>query len=448
MSPDKSIEDGTLLIKGAEIVEVGKNVSIPSNAIIIDCEGMTILPSFIELNSSIGLPKATTSATWNPRPQIESSKEGAYYWNESIHPETQASLLFKTDEKAAEELQKMGFGSTMTHFHDGIARGTAALIALTDGTENELILKSNAAQVYSFEKGVSKQTYPSSQMGSIALLRQVFYDLNWYTKSQVKQSNLSLDAMNGAMQSQLPFLFKTNDKWEILRADKIAKEFGYQFNYFGSGNEYLALKSIKATGATVVLPINFPEAFDVKDPYISRQIPLSDLKHWELAPSNPFFLSSEKIPFCITSAGNKSAESFWVNLRKSIERGLSPQAALKALTVEPAELIGVQNELGTLESGKKANFTIYSTDPFQNEAKLYESWSLGKCKRFISPNKEDITGQYNLFLNEKKYPFEIALNGEKYTGKVTTFKDKNIDSSLKNNDTIIQKATVFLNGNE
>ena len=448
ISPEKSIEDGTLLIEGDKILEVGKIVKIPSNAIIVDCEGMTILPSFIELNSSIGLPKATSTSQWNPRPQIESSKEGAYYWNESIHPETHASLLFKTDEKAAEELQKMGFGASLTHFSDGISRGTGALIALSEATENELILKSNAAQVYSFEKGVSKQTYPSSQMGSIALLRQVFYDLNWYTKSQDKQSNLSLDAMNSAMQLQLPFLFKTNDKWEILRANKIAKEFGYQFHYFGSGNEYMALKSIKATDATIVIPINFPEAYDVKDPYISRQIPLSDLKHWELAPSNPFFLASEKIPFCISSAGNKSAESFWSNLRKSIQRGLSPQAALKALTVEPATLIGALNELGTLEPGKKANFTIYSADPFQKEAKLYESWSLGKCKRFGAPNKEDVAGKYNLFLNEKKYPLEITLSGEKYTGKVTTFKDKNVESSPNNIDTIFQKATLFLNGND
>ena len=91
----------------------------------------------------------------------------------------------------------------------------------------------------------------------------------------------------------MPSLFKVNDKWEILRAEKIATEFELKMNYIGSGNEYAALSSLKSVKGALIIPLNFPEAYNVKDPYLSRQIPLSDMKHWELAASNPSLLKNK-----------------------------------------------------------------------------------------------------------------------------------------------------------
>ena len=68
----------------------------------------------------------------------------------------------------------------MTHVKDGIVRGTAAVVTLAGTNENNAILKTKAAQVFSFDKGTSTQSYPSSLMGSIALLRQTYLDAEWY----------------------------------------------------------------------------------------------------------------------------------------------------------------------------------------------------------------------------------------------------------------------------
>jgi hypothetical protein len=108
----------------------------------------------------------------------------------------------------------MGFGLAITHVQDGLVQGTGSMISLGTNNTHKQLVHPYAAQFYSFEKGISKQTYPSSQMGSIALLRQSFYDMLWYSTAKNAEFNISLDEMN--KQIQLPFIFKTADKWEIL----------------------------------------------------------------------------------------------------------------------------------------------------------------------------------------------------------------------------------------
>ena len=179
-------------------------------------------------------------------------------------------------------------------------------------------------------------------MGSIALLRQAFYDATYYTTHAQRENN-ALKALNN-QKSGVQF-FDTRDKLEIQRAQKIAEELNLQFVYIGSGNEYDIVNDLKIKKPTVILPINFPEAYDVKNPYVSRQIPLSQLKQWELAPMNPAILAQHKIPFSISSHGTKTSSDFWSNLRKAIELGLYESDALKALTINPATIAGFSNKL-------------------------------------------------------------------------------------------------------
>jgi imidazolonepropionase-like amidohydrolase len=446
VSPEKTIEKGTILIKNDVIQEVGLFVVIPDGAVEIDCKDKVILPSFIESNSSIGVPKPT-STDRGPRPQLESSKKGAYYWNESIRPEVHAGDLYAGDPKAAEELMKFGFGLALTHVQDGIVRGTGALVAIGHSEISKQLLVRTASQILSFEKGVSRQTYPSSQMGSIALLRQAFYDMKWYEQAKSVETNISLDEM--IKSKGLPFLFKTSDKWELQRAKRIADEFGLKFNYIGSGNEYQAMRDLKGWKDYIVLPLDFPEAYDVKDPYVAKQIPLSDLKHWELAPSNPHVMKTIGVPFCFTTTGLSKPEDFWKNLRKTMERGLTQSDVLAALTVNPAIMLGVQDQVGTLEKGKKASFSIYSGNPFKEESKLLEVWSLGEQKVFATTPQHDILGKYNINIEGYIYPLEISGTKEKPEARIQSIQsvrdEKN--NGLKR-DTSTHKVNLQLVGDD
>ena len=93
--------------------------------------GKTIYPALLDIDSDYGMPEVARAGGRGGRggvPQYESSKKGAYYWNQAIQPENEASVLFKADAKKADELRKLGFGAVLTHPHDGIARGTGTLV--------------------------------------------------------------------------------------------------------------------------------------------------------------------------------------------------------------------------------------------------------------------------------------------------------------------------------
>ena len=166
--------------------------------------------------------------------------------------------------------------------------------------------------------------------------------------------NLSLKAWN-EIQS-LPQIFDASDKWNDLRADRIGDEFGVQYIIKGGGNEYQRIKEIAATKATYILPLNFPQAMDVEDPNDARFVSLGDMKHWELAPTNPAAFEKAGIPFCLTAADLKDSKQFITNLRKAIEYGLSETKALEALTKTPATALGIYDKVGSLEAGKAGQF--------------------------------------------------------------------------------------------
>lgn len=440
VAPTKTIQNGQLLIKGKEIVEIGSSINAPKEAVVVDCKGKTIVPAFIETYTQVGLPALPTNS--------QGAFDGATHWNKAIHPEIDASTYFRIQENANKELLKMGFGLAVTHFQNGIARGNGALISLGNTNENEQLIRTEVASYFSFKPGLNQDLYPTSQMGSIALLRQTFYDLNWYKHNQNKTAlNNSLTALE--RQIHHPMIFFTEDKWELFRVTKIGTEFNLPFILFGSGAEYGVIPQLKQQKNKLIIPINFPAPYEVKDPYAAREIPLSDLKHWDLAPSNPAILRKNNISFAISSFGNKNDEEFWKNLRKAIANGLNPADAMYALTVEPAKLLGIDQEFGTLEKGKKASFMIYDGNPFTTSASLLDAWILGEQHVLKHEQLIDIRGQYNAFLDGYKYPLAIAgtIASPITTVQVQTTKKDEKTGVVKTDTLSIQANTTLLDNN-
>jgi hypothetical protein len=112
--------------------------------------------------------------------------------------------------------------------------------------EEDMILPEASAQ-FSFRKGSSKDEYPSSLMGAIALLRQTFYDAAWYAgQGSHEHSDMDLQALND--QRALPQVFDASDHLDVLRVAALGREFGRAFIVRGRGDEYQRLTEIKATG--------------------------------------------------------------------------------------------------------------------------------------------------------------------------------------------------------
>jgi len=397
---ETTISDATLLIRDGLIVGAGTGITLPKDAVVIDCSGKFIYPSFIDIFSDYGMPqgeKQTRPFDFRAPAQLTSNTKGAYNWNQAIHPETDAAHLFTVDDAKAKPLRDVGFGTVQTLQRDGIARGTGAVVTLANENENLVIVKQKSSANYSLNKGTSTQSYPSSLMGSIALLRQTWLDAQWYKSQPVHEgTNLSLQAFNDGL--SLPQLFESGDKWTDLQGDRVGDEFGVQFIIKGGGNEYQRINEIAATRASFILPLNFPQAMDVEDPNDARFVSLADMKNWELAPGNPAAFEKAGIPFSLTTSDLKDVKTFTANLRKAFEYGLSEGKALEALTKMPATLLGVYNKVGSLDAGKLANFLITTGPVFAEKTTLIENWIQGKKYEVKPEGWKEVRGQYNLMV--------------------------------------------------
>ena len=436
-SPGVEFRNSTLLIKGDKIIALDSNLQIPKGAIIYDLNGDYIYPSFIDLYSNYGLPEIKKEK-YNYRPQYKSNKSGAFHWNQAIHPEVNASEEFTTNNNTAKAYLSNGFGTVLTHAQDGLLRGTAAFVSLSRKTDNENILVNRAGAFYSFKKGVSTQKNPSSLMGSIALIKQMFLDAEWY-KTQTKQTNLSYDAF--IRHEKIPQLFALNDELDYSRVYKISDEFEIDFIVKGNGKEFLRINEIKNTHFPIIVPINFPNSYNVSNPETTEWISLKKLKEWELAAYNPAILTQNQIEICITSAGLKDSKNFLKNLSHAIKKGLSKTDALAALTINPARFINVDNIVGSLKPGMLANFIITSDDIFEN-GEIYENWTLGEQHIINKKQTIDIRGYYT-FNSEELQNKNIAITGKKSNPTTTFYK-----SDSTNLITHLSKNKLILSNND
>lgn len=422
VTPTNIIKKGTLLVKDGKIVSVGKSVSIPNGTKTVDLEGKTIYPSFIDLYSDFGVKKPKRASRNNRRPQYDAGRTG-HYWNDHIRPETDASLSFAFDNKKAKDLVNAGFGVVNTHMQDGIVRGNGLLVALnSSSSDGYRILDKRSAQYLSFNKSVlSRQVYPDSKMGSMALLRQMYMDADWYAAGNANNTDASLAALNN--NKGLIQIFEAGSQLDVLRADKVGDEFGIQYTILGGGDEFEKINDIKETGAKMIIPINFRKAYDVSNPLLASYISLSDMRRWNQEPSNLSVLSKNGITFALTTHDLKSVASFHKNLQKAIKYGFDKTKALEALTTTPASMIG-KSDIGNLNAGSHANFIITNGDIFDKGTTIYENWVQGDQHVVNDMNVEDITGNYAFSIDGKSFDLSVSGKGAKQSGSLKSGDDK------------------------
>lgn len=416
------VKGATLVVYKDRIVAAGVNVVIPANAIVYDLKDRYVYPSFIDAFSDYGQAEAKpdVKSDRRERPSLKRTTAVSSYWNQAIKPEVNSCLFFDVDAKKAQEYRKLGFGTVLSAQRDGIARGTSALVLLGEEEVAKMVLKEKVANLLSFNKGSSTQDYPSSLMGAIALLRQTYLDAQWYAESKDKDFNLSLEAWNA--NARLPQLFETGDYNSALRADKIAKEFGVKYIIKGAGDEYKRVTEIQKTASAFILPLNFPKAYDITNPFDGINISLSDMKEWELAPANALLLQQAGVKFAFTCDGLKEKKDFSAALQKVIRTGLSKEEVLKALTIVPAELLGVSNLVGRLKPGMLANFFICSKDYFEKDNVVLENWVAGKRYPVKASDSLDLRGKYTLKLDTLR-DWKLNASGDVISPEWTLQKD-------------------------
>jgi len=457
VTPTQIIDGGTLLIQNGKVVQVGKSVTLPKNSVKVDLNGKSVYPSFIDIYSDFGVAKPEKLKASGRSSQYEPTREG-FYWNDHVMPENKAVEKFKYDDKKAKELREAGFGVVNSHIKDGIARGTGVLVALNGiGNDANRILDDRSGHYFSFEKSVAKaQSYPTSLMGSMALLRQLYYDADWYAKGNIDTRDRSLEALN--TNKNLVQIIEGGSKGNVLRADGIGDKFGVQFVIVGGGDEYETVADIKATGAKLILPLNFHDAYDVSNPYAATYISLADMRDWNQAPANPKILSDNGVIFSFTLHDLKSPSKLKEKLMKAIEYGLPKTKALEALTTVPAQTLGKSATIGSLQIGSQANFLITSGDIFEKGTTIYENWVQGNKNVISDMSLKDIRGDYDLSAGGNA--FKLSITGDAGKPKVEikqdtaklkskfSYKDDWMQLSFTDKDKKSYRMTGLVSGSE
>jgi imidazolonepropionase-like amidohydrolase len=427
-----TLENTDILISNGRIESIGSNLTFPKGTIIYDLTGKTVYPSFIDVYAgNYGIKTQTGAADANPFAAMINPNQGgrtstpttpeariADYWNDGINASFDISSEFIPDTRVATEFRQIGFGAVVAFKAEGIARGTSALVSTGEGKANNVIIKNKTTANYSLSRSRSSDIYPASQFGIIALLRQVNYDSQWY--KQLPAGYFHDDGIEAyAANLALPQICEVANKLEIMRADKIGKEFGLNYIIKGGGDEYQALSEIKKAGNKLIIPINFPEAPDLKDPYDAAAATYSILKHYELAPSNLSKVAGAGLTFAITSSDLRTRTSFLTNLRKAVKYGLPEAEALKALTYTPAGMIGASDLIGAVKKNMVANLLVTSGNIFSDDCVLYENWVQGTPYRIIDLRIKDLRGTYNLKVDTSNYKMVLSGTFDKPTLKLT-----------------------------
>jgi imidazolonepropionase-like amidohydrolase len=368
------INNGAVIIRDGLIESVGSAQAIPLDATIIDVKGGHIYPGLIDAQTSLGFPSATTTRRRGP------AAAGARNTPEML-PETGPSFLAfreaKLSDDDVEAKRATGVTTIVTAPAFGIFNGQSVALNLSGGTMESRVIRNPATQQISFNPRPA-WTYPDSLMGVISYIRQTLMDAQQYSAARAiyhknpagykrPDESPSLEALDRVLRRDVPVVFVADSELMIRRAEAIAKEFNVKMIIAGARQGYRMPDELKALGAPVLVSIKWPVAPAAKED--REEQPLRVIRDRQLAPTTPAVLAKNGVLFALVSGAGKSGDYF-PGIRKAIDNGLSADDALRATTINPAKILGIDRQLGSIDKGKIANIVITDKPIFDKESKV------------------------------------------------------------------------------
>ncbi len=382
--PGERLADAVVLMKDGWIERVGARGSfeLPAGTTVHDGHGAIVTAAFVDAC----VPMDTSAAA-----RAAAASAGAH-WNGKVIPQVRASDVPSLSTDARRQLRSMGFAAAALHPDTGIFRGRAHVSLLGDDARSALTVREDAGTVIGF--GISgdgdwdRATYPGALMGAIALVRQTLADARWHaaceatwrdhpTGNAAPVQSQALEALHAAAAGRQRAWFDAAEERNALRAAWLAAESNLDAGIIGSGREYRRLAEIAALGRPIVVPMEFPAAPDLSIPHAVEGMPLRDLAHWVLAPTNLHELLRAGVTTAASTVRMKDRGAFPAALRRAIDAGATPDEVLAALTVHPAAMLGLGTVAGTVEPGRLANLAVHSGEPFAESSSVREVWIAG-----------------------------------------------------------------------
>jgi imidazolonepropionase-like amidohydrolase len=343
------IVDGVVLMNGRTIEAVGSGaeISVPDGYRTV--EATVVTPGLIDARSTVGL-----SGIYNvesDQMQLEMSAP--------MQPELRAIDAYNAREELVSWIRSLGVTTVHTGHGPGAVISGQTMIVKTNGrTIDEAVVDSTAMLAMTIGPSVSQNfESPGTRAKAVAMLRQKLIEAQQYREGQSGDNppsrDLGMEVLVEVLEGNVPALITAHRARDIMTALRLQEEFGFELVLDGAAEAYLVTEQVRAAGVPVIV-----------HPPMIRTYGAAE----NAAFTTPGVLHAAGIPIAFQSGYEAYVPKTRVALFEAavaVGNGLPRDAALRALTINAAELLGLSDEIGSIEVGKHADLVLYSGDPFE-----------------------------------------------------------------------------------
>lgn len=475
-----TIDKGTVVIRGGLIVAVGANVAAPADAQVFDASGLTVYPGFIDTLTNAGYAARPATPTGGPggggqaaaaAAAAQAPTSNSNYFA-GIRPEDTAFTEIRAGESQFEAIRNSGITTVLTTGRTGIFNGQSVVINLAGDNVASMVVKDPFAHHISYT--TLGQNYPQSLLGTFAAIRQIFYDAarlqTWQKNYAANPSGMqrppedrSLEALFAAVDGKMPVVFNANDENAINRSLDLIAELKLNGIIAGGQEAGKVAGRLKQMNVPVFLSLNFPKRTAAVSPDADPES-LEVLRFRSEVPKTAGKLAAAGVKFAFQSGGATSPADFFTNAGKAVENGLAKDAAVRAMTLGAAELLGIADRTGSLDVGKIANVVVVKGDLLGKDKFVTHVFVDGKYFEQKEPPKAapagagtnpaaaaNISGSYAINIEVPGSPLAMTLNftqsGTSLTGSmVSTLGNSPINNGKVDGSNFSFKSSVVFGG--
>lgn len=344
--------DGTVVVTDGVITAIGPKVKIPRDAEVIDATGQWVLPGFIDAHTHLGTHEEAEGWAGDDTNEM----------TEPVTAQVRALDAINPNETGFSDALAGGVTAVCVNPGSGNVVGGLCVAIHTHGdVVDEMVLRSpaglksalgeNPKRVYG-----EKKTMPSTRLGTAAVLRQTFVDAQNYVvkrdaaKDDFDARNLNHEAVASVLAGQMPWRQHAHRADDIATALRVAEEFGYELVLDHGTEGHLVAKQIAERGVPVLIGPLFTSRAKV------------ELRQRDLA--NPGKLAKAGVEISLITDHPVVPINFLVHQATlAVKEGLDRETALRAITLNPAKVIGIDDKVGSLAKGKYGDIVLWSGDP-------------------------------------------------------------------------------------
>lgn len=477
--PGEVIEKGTIVVKDGLIHAVGKNVKIPANAKTLEADSMYVYAGFIEALSQTGIPKPESNNQRGGSSRPPGATPGnPTYEQAGIQPHLKASDALSAKEKSIGDMRQLGFTAAHIVPEGRLFPGQGAIILLGGEETADMVLRDQTA-LFSQLVG-ARGFYPRTIIAIMSKWRELYKQAKQAQAHETlykidpkgmprPEFDPALQAFYPVLDGDLPVFFAASDLKSIHRVLMLQKELDFPLVLAEVKQGWHVADQLKSQNIPVLLSMDLPKV-EGKDKKKEKSDEKEEAKEMTMADKEKKKLEERRdaerekhvkqaaemagkgINFGFSTLEVKSKD-VKANLRRMIEKGLTEDQALAALTTTPAKMLGLSNMMGTVEEGKIANLVVSTAPYFEEDANVRYVFVDGSLYEYEVKKKKAAGGNPNATVNpigawnlaidpdgdDIKSSLTIAADGDGFSGEFTIeiagdakFPLKNIELSGNN----------------